>query len=576
MDQRRRTSLCAPLLGSINASERDFTQSKGNLMDHVRLLNGVRNESLVSGHKSLTSRAVGRFYTHEIIGKHLATAVLRVAAKRSGRSFLRLADPFCGDGRLVVWLMERASRIETLKRLSWRIDVWDCEMAAVQEAYERISAKADELGMRVHINAVHRDSFVEAPQNYGQFDIVTTNPPWEILKPDQRELRGLTPQEAVDYIGKLKERNKRLSLLFPLSKPKMMFSGWGTNLARLGSEIALRLTAPEGVCGIVSPASLLADQISEDLRRWFFTGFRVTDLAYYPAEARLFQHVDQPAISVVAKHGSSANYSAPVAFYQSNARSFDLSRLLVRRDRLEQNAWVLPLHLGVSGIELLSKFRRWPQLREFESANPPGLWVGRELDETGHHRFLDEAGDFLFIKGRMIRRFGLVEQPSRFVKHDGPRIPGSASVWRVAWRDVARPSQKRRMHATIIPPGWVTGNSLSVAYFRDHNRDRLLALLAVMNSLVFEFQVRAHLSTAHLSLGTIRQVRIPDLSDKGVVQRLARIAKRCVRDRKFDTCEFEAVVAEEYGLHANEFRTVLSSFHKIDTVEVHSLLEAIQ
>src|SRR5438105_15355075 len=111
----------------------------------------------------------------------------------------------------------------------------------------------------------------------------------------------------------------------------------------------------------------------------------------------------------------------------------------------------------------------------------------------------------------MIRRFGLLEKPSRFVSLSGPKIPVSASFCRLAWRDVARPNQTRRLHATLIPRNWVTGNSLNVAFFRDGNQQRLKALLAIMNSYVCEIKVRALLATAHISLGAVRRPHIPEL-----------------------------------------------------------------
>ena len=69
------------------------------------------------------------------------------------------------------------------------------------------------------------------------------------------------------------------------------------------------------------------------------------------------------------------------------------------------------------------------------------------------------------------------------------------------------------MIGTIIPAGWVAGNSLHVAYYRDGDPVRLRALYAVLSSLVFEFQVRCRLATGHMSLGIVRSSRVPTLND---------------------------------------------------------------
>jgi DNA (cytosine-5)-methyltransferase 1 len=204
-------------------------------------------------------------------------------------------------------------------------------------------------------------------------------------------------------------------------------------------------------------------------------------------------------------------------------------------------------------------------------SNEP-LWAGRELDETGHKRFLGEEGDYLFLKGRMIQRFGIVEAPTEYVRRDGPRIPISADYHRIAWRDVSRPSQKRRLHATLIPPGWVTGNSLHVAYFRNRSLTRLKALLAVMNSFVFEFQLRAYLATSHVSLSSVRKVRIPLLSDCRLVERLTQLVDQCLEGCEASPIEIEIQVARAYGLERDDFKLLLSAFDNLTDTQINSLL----
>ncbi|HEY0262889.1 MAG TPA: Alw26I/Eco31I/Esp3I family type II restriction adenine-specific DNA-methyltransferase [Granulicella sp.] len=537
-------------------------------MDHLKHL---RTSGLLESEddpKGLLTRATGRFYTPALIADHLVDAILQ--AWKPGTDTVRLIEPFCGDGRLVVLLIEKAALAYPVTK--WDIEIWDCEEAPLNVARERIRRAAKRLKIKAQVTARVGDSFSRAPEFFGQFDLCITNPPWEVLKPDRRELAGLSQAETEKYIHLLKEHDAQLRALYPLSTPLKRFSGWGTNLARCGVEASLRLLAANGVAGIVSPASFLADQLFGKIRKWALSEHCVHDLAFYAAEARLFEDVDQSNITIVASRAAQ-NGTAPVL----STYGKDLARKSLRISsdewsKLNEGGFIVPLQFGLAAVKMQAKWRHLPRFRDLESQELDGLWAGRELDETGYEQYLSKKGDYLFLKGRMVKRFGLSEQPTHFVSPRGPQIPKSADCYRVAWRDVARPNQKRRMHVAIIPPGFVTGNSLNVAYFRDDNLTRLKALLAVMNSLVFEAQVRSRLATAHISLGSVRNVHIPNLDDQSAVSALAALVDRVEADDLQAVNLLEIEIAQLYGLQRDDMKELLHSFAKIDEAEANELL----
>lgn len=521
--------------------------------------------------KSLLQRATGRYYTHDLIATHLAHAALR-PLPLDRLDVINLIEPFCGDGRLVCKLLEVASGNERLRELSWVIELWDSDAAAVEAAQRNVRRAAESSGIDVRVEATAGNSFLLAPRRFGEFTICLTNPPWEVLKPDRRELVNLTEEEAAKYISSLKEQDRAISHMYPLSSPRRKFSGWGTNLARSGVEAAFRLVEPGGVCGVVSPASLLADQMSERLRHWLFREHKITDIAYYAAEARLFEKVDQPSITVVAAAVQPDEHAPTLSVYDKKLKKKPVDIPPTVWKGLKDNGYVLPLQFGLSFSQLQERWKHLPRFSDLESGNGRGLWAGRELDETGHQHYLGSEGEYLFVKGRMIRRFGIVAHPTQYVIKNGPKVPPSANFYRLTWRDVARPNQKRRIHATIIPPGWVTGNSLHVAYFRDGDVERLKALLGVVNSLVFEAQVRTHLATGHISLGVVRQARIPPLTEPGVVSRLSELVDRCIAGDASSLITLEVAVARLYDLTPDDLKLLLSSFEKIESDEVSDLL----
>lgn len=545
----------------------------GQYMNSLEKICNNLEQSPQENPKDLLVRVTGRFYTHKIIGEHLINAVLDAAGVKDNSS-IKIVEPFCGDGRLICWLLEAASKRRLNQDRLWDISLWDCDSNMLSLAREKVLQTANEFNEHVEINIICGDSFQIARDYFGKFQICVTNPPWEILKPDRRELRGLNKSELEEYLQILRLRDSFLKYSYTRSVPLKKFSGWGTNLARCGTEAALKLAAKGGICGIVSPASLLADQMSEQLRRWIFEEHVVHDIAYYAAEARLFEKVDQPSITIVASPGNRSKKPPKFSFFDKKLEKNEV--ILDDSDwcNLEIDKYVFPLQFGKSLIKLNCKWRKLPRFNDLEQKNISGLWAGRELDETGYKGFIGPQGKYLFVKGRMIKRFGIAEMPTEYVKPDGPKIPKSANCYRLAWRDVSRPNQKRRIQATIIPPGWVTGNSLNVAYYRDGSLKRLKALLALLNSFVFEAQARMHLATAHISLGVVRRVHLPILADQKIIEDLAELVDLCCEGNKSALDIVEIKVAKLFGLTKEDFAILLSSFDKLSENETQTLLHS--
>lgn len=505
--------------------------------------------------KPLLVRATGQFYTPERIGRQLARSVLARVDRISDQC--QIVDPFAGDGRLIVWLLEEgfAARPNEFASCRLAIDLWELNREALATATDAVRAAAQRLGIRATVTPWLGDTFSKDIEE--QFDVVITNPPWENLKPDRREAVDLQSGRNVAYANGLRDYDRFLADRFPLSRPQKRFSGWGTNLSRVGTELALRLLRAGGTCGVVTPVSLFGDQASLALRRHLITERTLLDLHSYPAEARLFDGVDQPVAFFVAR--SAAPNSDPVAFsaYRRDMSVRYTGNIRLNVEWLRDSHFVLPTEFGIEAMSLLPQFARLPRFADLEERH--GLWAGRELDETGYREFVRSSGKFRFVKGRHVGRYAIVDMPEGFVS--GRKIPSTAEHERIAWRDVSRPSQRRRIQASLIPPHWVSGNSLSVAYFKDHDRGKLLALLAVLNSVVFELQIRSILSTGHVSLGSVRHGHVPDIFDnKRSIERLARLTEKRLAQGSNTEAELEIAVAQAYGLSRDDFGAIVSCF----------------
>lgn len=203
-----------------------------------------------------------------------------------------------------------------------------------------------------------------------------------------------------------------------------------------------------------------------------------------------------------------------------------------------------------------------------------GLWLGRELDETRlAESFGTATGGVPFLKGRHVFPFHIKRDSLDYVDPTKRQIPATVSERRIAWRDVSRPSQRRRMHVAFVPTGNVTGNSLGVAFLRTDDAEALSALLAILNSFVFELQVRAKLATTHVSQGVLRQCSVPlsvllESQERGELLRM--LEKRLNSDAELP--ELEVAVARAYGLDRDAFARALSAFPKLSVDERETLL----
>lgn len=515
-------------------------------------------------------KATGAFYTHSSVCDRVIST-LKNGIISSTNTTINLIDPFAGDGRLVLKLIKSLP-----KNIQWNVELWDINDEGLDIAKCGIHSLVKD-GYTISFELRLGDAFEIGINYYGIFDVVITNPPWENLKPDSRELGKLSTEQKQTYTKKLKEFDAFLAAQYPVSQPRRKFAGWGTNLSRVGLELCNKLVSPKGQVGIVMPASLLADFQSSSLRVKLFTQFEISNIDYYPSEARLFDNADVNSISLVYKKNSVEKQSISLSIFDQNFNVKEESNFAITLDEFESVNFVLPVSNGTSTIPLFFKLMAlYPKWSELEGRFIDQIWCGREVDETNLKTYLSptDKGLPLFVKGKMIGRFRLTEELSSYYNKEGWMPPKSTDHVRIAWRDVARESQKRRVIATIIPEGTVCGNSTNVVCFNKKNNKVLKVFLAVMNSYCFEFLLRTFLTTGHVSLSAIRNIPMPPLKELE--------NHTCLTSKVEDTknCDatamtyIEAYVAKRiFNLSQIEFCAILKSFQKVGDIEKEELLK---
>lgn len=546
---------------------------EGDLLKHVQQ---IQSEG-VELPDSFLIKATGRFYTHEQVARNMVRTAISAwrSRRRPKESVLRVVDPFAGDGRLIVELLTEWSKA-SLPPVRWEVELWDLNkegLATARKALTRLKKSGQlDLSFRTRTG----DAFRFAENRHGYFHFVITNPPWELLKPDRRDLQNLAPALSEAYIAAMRGYDTFLAEAYPLSQPARKFAGWGTNLSRVGFDLCQKLLSQNSMLAIVMPASFMADDVSIALRREVIERSRLHEISYYPAEAKLFGTADVATITMVMEPARPNGSPPTLIRFDKNLDLVSQRRLHLDPTFLKETGFVVPVSVGGDAIAVLQKLsKELPAWAELEGDSKFGLWAGRELDETGSRSWLSEKGDGpLFIKGRMVNRFLMSEEPSLRVRKTRRIIPASVNQMRLVWRDVSRPNQKRRVIATLIPSGYVTGNSLGVAYFRDGASQALQTLLGIMSSLVFEFQLRSHLATGHISLSSLRKVRVPDRRTMDGLVSIQSEVEKLLADPTRRQARLEALVAwQAYALESVEFTAILKSFPKLSADEREEIME---
>ena len=508
--------------------------------------------------ESIISKATGRFYTHQSICRTIAASVIRLSTDLFTQQRISIIDPFCGDGRLVVALLERLlSGSYLLPTTHIEVTLWDIDAKGVEIAEKAVNDLLSKQDRSFLVRTTIGDTFLEFAKSPARYDICVTNPPWCLLKPTNYSKFTRLSQETISrYEIVAEEYGNTLKRLFPSAMPAKTFGRWGINLSRCGLDACMSLLKEHGICGIVMPATLFSDQVSTALRKKLYEENRIHEIHYYPAEVKLFGDADQTSIAVV--------FSAGQVTTTFNIWDYsELGRLnpVVFGEKYQRytidNDYTIPFGYSLETIEILSKLAKFPKLTEY-----PGLWIGREIDETRISDRLVSQGKYAFKKGYMVNRYSCEDDLHRFLIED-ITVPDTVMRPKIVWRDVSRATQKRRIKATLLPEGTIAGNSLGVISLSSGSDNHLYWLLALLNSYVVEFYARRRLITNHVPAGVLRDISMPVLDESSEVDAsICQKAKAQINNPQnvVRDAELECLAAKVYGLTLEEFLSVLAVF----------------
>lgn len=497
------------------------------------------------------------------------------------------------------------------------------------------------------IDLSRRERFLHWPLAFAEvfagerpgFDAVVGNPPWEEVNIDELNffalrgptLRGAPHEDRARVLARLKAERPELVTEFVAQRaawaeirsyfgPDTGYSSSSGN-ADLYKYFCQRyrvLVRSHGALGVVLPRGAFNGKGSTAFREWLLSeapprriDFLVNkrrwafDIHAQTAVGLLISEVRAPTenerIDVAGVAESAAAFKSQVS---SAGISLDRAALGLRLE--------VPLLVDQRVANLLAKLRRGGPF-----PRGGGAWrcfpVQGDFNETTDRALWEGASEGLALwKGDSFTQYaphgrdaGRCPESAAALRRASKSRPGAESVHatetsraqrlaavartfpraRVAFHDVANRLNARTAIACLVPPKHFLLNSAPYLCFLDEDLAAEATCLGVMNSLVFDWQVR-RFAEHHLNFFTLENLRVPDLDERDAA-RISRIAARlsCVDTRFADfargtgvvlgpttpddhdalRAEIDAVVARAYGLNREELELVFADF-RLDAV----------
>jgi Alw26I/Eco31I/Esp3I family type II restriction m6 adenine DNA methyltransferase len=445
----------------------------------------------------------------------------------------------------------------------------------------------------------------------GGFDVVIGNPPWDVVKPNDQEFfdqhhPGFSKKSRSkrdEIKGELLENEEiqsqynryceEIDLFLDFVKSDRYYRhqtsgryGHTYNTYKLATELSYNIAGTDGIVSLITPSGLAGEAGSAGLRRLLFENTEVDSFWSFKARADIFNGIDQKFCThIYSKGGQTTEFRfadeiESVEEFERVHASADLPKISAElvRESAPETFSLIPARekLDVSVLEGLYEHPLASSEGAAFTVNPT-----RELDETKHRDYIiSEETKYRFAKGKCVHPLHFdPEIVDKYVDED--LLESESDHYdqsRVVWRDIARPSLRRRMFVTIVPPNCGIGNSLNYVV-PEQTEEQKRYIAAVMQSWVFEYRARQISTNSHINMYVVRQIPIPRIDESlplfdNIVSKVDEILNTEPADRSREEIlsEIDALVAHAYDLSESELGHILSRFEKLEEETIKDIL----
>jgi hypothetical protein len=418
----------------------------------------------------------------------------------------------------------------------------------------------------------------------GGFDAVIGNPPWEML-------RGDTGNDTARAASK--EAATRLTAFARGSGIYTVQGSGHANLYQLFLERMMSLVRRGGRFGVILPSGLAIDHGAAALRRALLDRTGIDTLVSFENRDGLFPiHRGLKFLLLSTTVGTETSV-LPCRFGLRRPELLDelpergrdpasvpLPRALVQR--LDPDTYTIPDIRAPIDVELFTRIAfTVPALGDGDGWN---VRFGRELnasDDRRHfHRASSDKSGLPIIEGKHIAPFTIdvTSAEQRIAIRTAATLVDADRSFRrtrLAYRDVASPTNRLTLIAALVPRGVLTTHTL-FCLKSPLDEDSQHYLCAMFNSFVANFLVRSRVGT-HVTTAIIERLPVPKPAcDSVEFKEVVRLTKQIMTDRSTARvgARLQALAAKLYGLEQQHFRHIVDTFPLVAQADRHGAIAA--
>lgn len=477
-------------------------------------------------------------------------------------------------------------------------------------------------------------------------DITVGNPPWEKVRLEEKKFLKhyvsseelTTKAEREHYLRKISDDNrmfyKMLCSDYEAAKQKIKKDTWflksscgELNTYALFTELCRNSLRINGVMGLIIKSSLVKMPVYSEFFRNMTKQGELYDIYMFVNRKKIFNIDSREEFSVIyLKKGNKGNLQ--LALNLDSYEKFDgSSKIELSYDllnKLNPDTGMIP---NISNREELLFLTSVYEKQQTFGTIYPECRFGRLVHLTNHSEYIkkkEEEGYHPIYEGKFIEIYtgkyatfsGMNEKEkykskatARNIENiDGEEYPEARyyinqGIWKnlsknfndgyiIAWRSLTSATNRRTMLSTILPlvP---TCQSIQILQL---SKSEMLHVLAVFNSIVFDYIVRLKMAGLDLTQTIVKQIPVPDekcyskeisfmgkkasiekhinsriknlyRSDKRVGEMFADVEIYDLKEenRKQTIAEIDILVSMAYGIDRNTLKSIALSFKKYYT-----------